>query len=70
MRLVNVLSNALADGIRKRFQNARETQKHADDSVGAGRKFVESYVVFTHYVEGLNSLIKGGAGHHGEAAEH
>ena len=66
-KLVNVLSNAMANGIRKRFQHARETQNHADDSVAAGREFVESYVMFTHYVEGLHGLIKGGAAHHGEA---
>lgn len=65
-KLVNVLTNALANGIRQRFQHANETQKHADDSVAAGRKFVESYVIFTHYVEGLHGLIKGGAAHHGE----
>ena len=66
-KLVNVLSNAMTNGIHKRFQHASETQKHADDSVAAGREFVESYVVFTHYVEGLHGLIKGGAAHHGEA---
>ncbi len=66
-KLVNVLSNAMANGIRKRFQHARETQNHADDSVAAGREFVESYVIFTHYIEGLHGLIKGGAAHHGEA---
>jgi hypothetical protein len=66
-KLVNVLNHAMANGIRKRFQHARETQKHADDSVAAGREFVESYVIFTHYVEGLHGLIKGGAAHHGEA---
>ena len=66
-KLVNVLSNAMTNGIHKRFQHASETQKHADDSVAAGREFVESYVVFTHYVEGLHILIKGGAAHHGEA---
>ncbi len=65
--LVNVLSNAMANGIRKRFQHARETQNHADDSIAAGREFVESYVIFTHYIEGLHGLIKGGAAHHGEA---
>ncbi len=65
-KLVNVLSNAMANGIRKHFQHAHETQKHADDSVAAGREFVESYVLFTHYVEGLHGLIKGGAAHHGE----
>lgn len=66
-KLVDVLSNAMANGIRKRFQHASETRNHADDSVVAGREFVESYVVFTHYVEGLHGLIKGGAAHHGEA---
>ena len=66
-KLVNVLTNAMANGIRERFQHADETQKHADDSVAAGREFVESYVIFTHYVEGLHGLIKGGAAHHGEA---
>ena len=66
-KLVNVLSNAMANGIRKRFQHARETQNHADDSVAAGREFVESYVIFTHYVEGLHGLIKDGTAHHGEA---
>ena len=66
-KLVNVLTNAMANGIRERFQHASETQKRADDSVQAGREFVESYVIFTHYVEGLHSLIKGGAAHHGEA---
>ncbi len=65
-KLVKVLTNAMANGIRERFQHTRETQKHADDSVAAGREFVESYVIFTHYVEGLHGLIKAGAVHHGE----
>ena len=65
-KLVNVLTNAMAKGIRERFHHANETQKHANESVEAGRKFVESYVIFTHYVEGLHGLIKGGAAHHGE----
>jgi hypothetical protein len=65
-KLVNVLTNAMAKGIRERFQHANETQKHANESVEVGRKFVESYVIFTHYVEGLHGLIKGGAAHHGE----
>ena len=65
-KLVNVLTNAMAKGIRERFQHANETQKNANESVESGRKFVESYVIFTHYVEGLHGLIKGGAAHHGE----
>ena len=64
-KLVNVLTNAMANGIRERFAHTYENQKHADDSVTMGREFVESYVVFTHYVEGLHGLIKGNSAHHG-----
>lgn len=67
-KLVNVLNNAMADGIRERFQHAIETQKHADDSVTAGREFVEAYVSYTHYVEVLHGLIKASVVHHGETA--
>jgi hypothetical protein len=69
-KLVNVLTGALADGIRERFHTALENQKHADENVTAGREFVESYVIFTHYVEGLHGLIKGGAAHHGATEGH
>ena len=44
-------------------------KSHADDSVVAGREFVEAYVIFTHYVEGLHAIIKGSGGHHGEGAK-
>jgi len=67
-KLVTVLTNAMANGIRERFAKTYEKQNHADESVLEGREFVESYVVFTHYVEGLHGLIKGNAAHHGVAA--
>lgn len=68
-KLVNVLTEAMANGIRERFQHTKETQKHADDSVAAGREFVKAYVIFTHYAEGLHATIKANAGHHfGEAS--
>jgi len=58
----------LEKGIRERFALARDNQRHAQDSVAAGREFVESYVIFTHYVEGLHGQIAGNAAHHGEGA--
>jgi hypothetical protein len=67
-KLVNVLTKAMANGVRERFQSANETQKYADDSVQSGREFVEAYVLFTHYVEGLHAIIKAGGPHHGEEA--
>ena len=63
-KLVKVLSGAMAKGIREHFQRAIEAKKNADKSVAAGREFVEAYVMFTHYAEGLHGIIKGGAKHH------
>jgi len=62
--LVEVLTKAMADGIRERFAHARETGRHANDSVISGRQYVAAYVLFTHYVEGLHGLLTDGAGHH------
>lgn len=66
-KLVNTLTEALENGIRKRFEDSSNKMKNADNSVGEGREFVESYVGFTHYVEGLHGLIKtkGGVDHSG-----
>jgi hypothetical protein len=63
-KLADTLSQVMVKGIRDRFQRALKTQKHADENVSAGRKFVESYVIFTHYVEGLHSKIKSASEHH------
>ena len=51
--LMKFVNDAVAKGIHERFMHARETKKHADESVEAGREFVEAYVEFTHYVERL-----------------
>jgi hypothetical protein len=51
--LMKKVSDAMSAGIRERFTHASETKKHADESVEAGREFVEAYVDFTHYVERL-----------------
>jgi len=59
-KLDGVLIDAMAKGIRERFRRAMETKKHADESVTAGREFVEAYVIFTHYVEELHASGKGG----------
>jgi hypothetical protein len=63
-KLVNILTDATAKGIRERFQQALKVKKHADESLDAGREFVEAYVIFTHYVEGLHSKIKSASEHH------
>ncbi len=51
--LVKHVAEAVAKGISERFKRTLEAQKHADESIDAGREYVESYVEFTHYVERL-----------------
>lgn len=68
--LVKHVTDAVAKGIRQRFTSTAEKKKHAEDSVTAGRKFVEAYVEFTHYVERLHLDAAGQGGHSGEPAGH
>lgn len=43
--------------IKERFEKVLETRKHADEDVEKGRAFVEAYVVFMHYVEGIHKAV-------------
>lgn len=69
---VEVLAAAIgkhaSDGVRQRFARALDSRKHADESVEAGREFVEAYVVFTHYVERLHEDALNDASHGAETA--
>jgi hypothetical protein len=69
--LVREITNAVAAGIKKRFAQTFERKKHADESVDAGREFVEAYVDFTHYVERLHddALASSSPHHHAEEAK-
>ena len=42
--------------------------KNKDKSVAAGREFVEAYVTYMHYVEGIHTAIMSAGGHHHEGA--
>lgn len=62
--LVKLLQQDVAEGIRSRFARAVEAKKHANDSVAAGREYVEAYIEFTHYVEALHATANGKGPHH------
>jgi hypothetical protein len=55
----------IAAGVRERFEHVVEARKHKDESIEAGREFVEAYVTYVHYVEGIHAAAMGG-GHHEE----
>ena len=62
--LVKLITEAASKGIRERFTKAKEAKKHSDQSIEAGREFVEAYVQFTHYVERLHLDSTTEAEHH------
>ncbi len=66
-KVIKLVTEEAAAGIRKRFAEAREKLAHAEHNVEAGRAFVAVYVDYVHYVEGLHQAAQGPGGHHAEA---
>ncbi len=67
--LIKTVTDEAAAGIRQRFAEAIEKQKHAELNVEAGREYVAAYVEFVHYVEALDATATrpASAHEHGEA---
>ena len=51
--VVKLLVDAVSAGVRSRFQAAAQRQAFDPNDVAAGRKYVEAYVPYVHYVERL-----------------
>ena len=67
-KLAGKIGAAAEKGVKKRFKRLMAAKKRKNESVEAGRKYVEAYVIFVHYVEGLHSTISAGGAHgHAEA---
>lgn len=64
--VVDLLANAVRDGVRQRFHAAFERRRFQPDDVEAGRAYVEAYVPYVHYVEHLWQLAEGDPSGHGE----
>ena len=67
--VVKHITALAARGIEKRFSQTLDRKKHADESVAAGRNFVEAYVEFTHYLERLYNDAAGQAAAQGKPDE-
>lgn len=57
--LTQKISNHMVSVMKKKFDRVVEASKHKDDSVEAGRNFVEAYVDYMHYVENVHAAIAG-----------
>ena len=64
--LAHEMSEHLTSGVKERFERAFALRKHKDESVEAGREYVQAYVEYVHYVEGLHQVIAGKGGHNNE----
>ncbi|HLN79581.1 MAG TPA: DUF6448 family protein, partial [Thermoanaerobaculia bacterium] len=51
--LVRLISDRAGEGLRRQFARVREAQRHADDSVEAGRVFTKAYAELAHAAERL-----------------
>lgn len=67
----SLLGAAIHKGLRAHFDAARTRRAFAPDDVAAGRAYVQAYVPYIHYVEGLwEAATQPAAGHYPEPANH
>ena len=68
--MIKEMSGHMANAVREKFNKALGAKKNKDKSVDAGREFVEAYVTYMHYVEGIHAAIRSaGSDHHPGTAE-
>ena len=65
--LLGSMTARLTAAIRERYGLAVERRSHAEDSVEAGREYVDAYVTFIHFVERLQEDLAQPAAHSGHA---
>lgn len=66
-----LLTQAIHKGLQAHFQQVMERKRFATDDVAAGRRYVQAYVPYVHYVEGLwEAASRPSNGHYPEAAGH
>ncbi len=65
-KVVKLVTDEAAAGIRTRFAEVRLKKQHAEHNVEAGREFVAAYVEYVHYVEGLHQSAEGATALHAE----
>ena len=67
--MIGKITGHVSHAIREKFDRALEARKHKDDSVEAGREYVEAYVAYVHFVEGIHAAVMATGGHaHAEGA--
>lgn len=60
-----ILSQAVGDRLQQEFQSVLKWRSHDPDDVAAGRRYVQAYVSYTHFVEGIHRTATAAVTHHG-----
>lgn len=68
--VIKLLTDAVREGVRRHFHAAYHHRKFDVNDVRAGRAYVDAYVPYVHYVEGLWDAATGAVGHHAEHGAH
>ena len=66
--VIKLLTDKMRDGINEYFKHVMAKKNFKKDDVEAGRKYIEAYVIFIHYIEGLYEAAKEAV--HGHYPEH
>ncbi len=61
--LVQMVTAEVAKGLRERFRRAGGAKARSEESIDAGRRYVEAYVEFVHFVEGILRSVAGEPAH-------
>ena len=67
--MIEKLQDHLAAGIKDKFSKALRAGKNKNNSVEAGREFVEAYIQYMHNVEAIHTAIISAGIHHNEGTE-
>lgn len=61
--MIEAIAGHMTEAIGEKFRAVLEASKRKDASVEAGREYVEAYVIFMHYVEGIHAAIASAGAH-------
>lgn len=68
--LFKLLTDTIHNGLHEKFKDVMAKKNFKKDDVEAGRKYIEAYVLFIHYVEELHEAAKKEKAAHGHFSEH
>lgn len=64
--VIKLLNDAINKGVNEKFRAVASTKNYDANNVDAGREYVESYVVFMHYIEAIYNAASGSKSEHQE----